>query len=380
MAQLRETFPDRLRGIALLGIVLVNAPFMGISADGLTAASVSGSLNWLSAFLMLAFAEGKFYLLFSFLFGYSSAFILRDNSTPNRRRYLRRLVALFLFGLVHAIFFFIGDILITYSLLGLLLFAISRSSDQALRWWTRGSIAVAVLLLIAFAALLTLSPDGESSMPGLNQALASGTFLEVAGARLAVLPDVVIFLLFVQAPMAFAAFTLGLRASRIRLLAHPEEHQSLWKRLVIWGWVIGLPLQLIAAYLQMSGITSGTRYTVAEATGLALGFISAPILSAGYVGLLGMIFSRKPGFLVLMAPAGRMSLTVYIGESVLLSLLFCGFGLGFFADWGAFGVVLAGIGSWIVLSLFALLWTKRFSQGPLEVVLARMTGKQNYAT
>jgi uncharacterized protein len=92
-----------------------------------------------------------------------------------------------------------------------------------------------------------------------------------------------------------------------------------------------------------------------------------------------MIFSSKPGFLALMAPAGRMSLTVYIGESVLLSLLFCGFGLGFFADWGAFGVMLAGIGSWIVLSVFALLWTKRFSQGPLEVVLARMTGKQKHA-
>ena len=247
MPSTRQEFPDRLRGIALLGIVLVNAPFMGISADGLTAASVSGAANWLSAFLILALAEGKFYLLFSFLFGYSSSFILRDNSVPNRRRYLRRLFALFVFGLIHAIFFFIGDILITYSVLGVLLFAISRSSDRALRWWTRGSIAVAGLFIVAFASLLTFIPEGESSMDGLQQALASGTFLEAAGARLAVLPEVLIFLLFVQAPMAFAAFTLGLRASRIRLLANPMEHRTLWKRLMIWGWLIGLPLQLIAA-------------------------------------------------------------------------------------------------------------------------------------
>lgn len=380
MPSTRQEFPDRLRGIALLGIVLVNAPFMGISADGLTAASVSGAANWLSAFLILALAEGKFYLLFSFLFGYSSSFILRDDSVPNRRRYLRRLFALFVFGLIHAIFFFIGDILITYSVLGVLLFAISRSSDRALRWWTRGSIAVAGLFIVAFASLLTFIPEGESSMDGLQQALASATFLEAAGARLAVLPEVLIFLLFVQAPMAFAAFTLGLRASRIRLLANPMEHRTLWKRLMIWGWLIGLPLQLIAASLQMSGITSGTRYTIPEAAGLALGFISAPILSAGYVGLIGIVLARQPGFLATMAPAGRMSLTVYIGESVLLTLLFCGYGLGFFGDWGAFGVMLAAIGSWVVLSFFALLWAQRFSQGPLEMVLARMTGKHKHVT
>jgi uncharacterized protein len=82
----REVFPDRLRGVALLGIVVVNASFLAISADGFTQASVDGVANRLTALLVNTFAQGKFYLLFSFLFGYSASFILRDNSKPNRRR------------------------------------------------------------------------------------------------------------------------------------------------------------------------------------------------------------------------------------------------------------------------------------------------------
>ena len=88
---MREALPDRLRGIALLGIVVVNASFLGISADGFTQESVDGLANRLTALLVVTFAQGKFYLLFSFLFGYSASFILRDNSKPDRRRYLRRL-------------------------------------------------------------------------------------------------------------------------------------------------------------------------------------------------------------------------------------------------------------------------------------------------
>ncbi|MCF8530480.1 MAG: hypothetical protein K9G69_04210, partial [Candidatus Nanopelagicales bacterium] len=148
----RESLPDRLRGIALLGIVVVNAAFLGISTTGYTQSSVDGAANLVTAFLVVALAEGKFYLLFSFLFGYSASFILRDNSAPNRRRYLRRLFALFIFGLAHAIFFFIGDILITYSILGVLLFAVSRTSDRVLRRWTIGAIALSVILLLALAS------------------------------------------------------------------------------------------------------------------------------------------------------------------------------------------------------------------------------------
>ena len=374
-ASAREVFPDRLRGIALLGIVVVNAAFLGISAEGFDAASVDGAANRLTALLVVTFAEGKFYLLFSFLFGYSASFILRDNTAPHRQRFLRRMGALFLFGLAHAVFFFIGDILITYAILGLLLLAVSRASDRALRRWTIGSIAAAVFFIIVITSLTAAFPEEASGLDGLQSALATGSFVDAAVARLEALPTVLIFLLLVQGPMAFAAFTLGLRASRRRLLADPRENVDLWRRLAVWGWAIGLPLQAVAAGMQVGAIAAGDPFSVFGAAGLALGFATAPILSAGYIGLMGLMLTRRPGFLAVMAPAGRMSLTVYLGESAVLSLLFCGYGLGFFGQWGALAVVASGIASWVALSAFSWWWMQRFTRGPLEWVLALMTGR-----
>jgi uncharacterized protein len=371
----REALPDRLRGIALLGIVVVNAAFLGISADGFTQGSVDGFANRLTALLVATFAQGKFYLLFSFLFGYSTSFILRDHTTANRRRYLRRLFALFLFGLAHAVFLFVGDILITYSILGLLLFAISRSSDRALKRWAIASMALSVFLILVIASLAAAFPDeGSMGLSGLESALASGSFAEASLARLEALPTILFSVFFLQGPMAFAAFVVGLLASRRRLLAYPAQNLDLWRKMSRWGWGIGLPLQVIAAGMQIGAIASGNPFSPVGAAGLALGFASAPILTSGYIGTIALLLHRNPRFLSVMGPAGRMSLTVYIGESAILSLVFSAYGLGYFAKWGAFPVVLTAIASWAVLSLFAWLWMKRFTQGPLENVLAILTG------
>ncbi len=179
--------------------------------------------------------------------------------------------------------------------------------------------------------------------------------------------------------MAFAAFVLGLRASRRRLLADPAANIDLWRKMARWGWGIGLPLQAVAAGMQVGAIASGNPFSPAGAAGLALGFATAPILTAGYIGTIALMLARNPRFLSVMAPAGRMSLTVYIGESALLSLVFSAYGLGYFGQWGAFPVVATAIASWALLSVFAWLWMKRFSQGPLERVLALITGKKQSA-
>lgn len=375
-AETREALPDRLRGIALLGIVIVNAIFLGISSDGFTAESVDGVGNRLAALLVATFAQGKFYLLFSFLFGYSASFILRDNQPSDRRRYVRRMFALFLFGLAHAVFFFVGDILITYAILGLLLLAVSQASDRTLRNWTIASVAVSVVFIVAIAALSAAFPEDDPALGGLDAALATGTFAQASMARLEALPAALFIVLVLQGPMAFAAFVLGLRASRVRLLADPSANVGLWRQCARWGWAIGLPLQAIAAGLQVGALAAGTPYSFAGAVGLALGFSTAPILAVGYVGSIALAIVKRPNALAWLAPAGRMSLTVYIGESALLSLLFAGYGLGYFGQWGALPVVIAGIASWAVLSGFAVLWMARFQRGPLEYLLAVVTGKR----
>ncbi len=374
MQSQREAMPDRLRAVALLGIVVVNAPLLGIvGSAGLSPESLAGPLNTTAAFLMIALAQGKFYLLFSFLFGYSASFILKDNTRANRFRFSRRLLVLAVIGLVHAVFFFIGDILISYAILGFGLLALSRRSDRALKIWIVITGLVSVLVITASISLVALIPEPTSGLMNLDSALATGSFFEAAGARLQSLPSVVIYILVTQGGMAFAAFLLGLLASRQRFLADPQSRATQWRRMMIIGLSIGLPLQLVAAWLQVWSISAGSIYYEAGMAGLILGFSTAPLLATGYVGLLGWIFCRRPAFLQALSPAGRASLTVYIGESVLLSLLFCGYGLGFYGEWGAFPVMLAAVGSWVLLVLFARLWLKRFPRGPLEEVVARLT-------
>lgn len=371
----RDVFPDRLRGLALLGIVVVNAAFLGINIDGYTQESIQGWQNIATMFAVITFAEGKFYLLFSFLFGYSAAYLLKNNSPSNRKRYLRRLSGLLLIGLVHSIFFFSGDILITYSVLGCGLFLLYRSSDRVITRWVISSGIVSVVLTSSLMFLSSLDPESGSATGTLQRALQDGTFWQAAEARLQTLPEFFLLLLAVQGPMAFGAFLLGLLASRRRLLSQPLEPQyKLWKSLAIWGWSVGLPLQVISAGLQVVGTSQGEANSLISLSGIALCLITAPILAAGYLGTIALSIHRWPNFLSIMEPAGRMSLTTYIGESVLLSILFAGYGLGFYGQWGAFYVTLAGVASWAILSVFAHLWMRKQDKGPVEKVLALISG------
>lgn len=373
----RQVLPDRLRGLALLGIVIVNAPFLGISVEGFTQQSISGPLDLATMFAVISLAEGKFYLLFSFLFGYSASFILKDQSRPNRRRYLRRLIGLFLFGMIHAVFFFSGDILITYSLLGLFLFFISRYSDRAVKKWAITAVAISVLITSSIAAVGVVTAEEETGLEFLQQALTSGTFVDAAAARFETLPLFFILLLLLQGPMAFFAFLLGLLAFRNNLLASPEKYSLLWRKLTIWGWSVGLPLQVVAAALQVTALADGVPSSPMAMFGLGLGLISAPLLTAGYISTVVLLVQRKPTFLSFMAPAGQMSLTVYLSESIVLSLVFAAYGLGYFGQWGAFPVVVAGVVTWAILTIASNYWLKKFSQGPFEKVLATISRPRN---
>ena len=108
----REIIPDVLRGFALLGILVVNIQFMALSsADGARGEWAVGLANSSATFIIAAIFAGKFYLIFSFLFGYSSSYIIRDNKS-NRKRWIKRSLVLILIGIFHFTFFWHGDILL----------------------------------------------------------------------------------------------------------------------------------------------------------------------------------------------------------------------------------------------------------------------------
>ena len=374
----RDGFPDALRGFALIGIVLVNAPFFSVNTVlGLGGADVSNGWNSVPVFFITSLALGKFYLLFSFLFGYSAAYILKSDKA-NVRRFLARAVVLIFFGVLHAVFLWHGDILFMYGILAILLLALYYRREKAIRLTVKvvyiiNAALLSLLSLLLFAGEMLDEDLGETATSSsLDSSLAVGSFLDNAGARsdlwLTGLPGS----FALQAPFAFAALLVGVLAARKRFLADGANAVTM-RKLAIWGFAIGLPLQLIAAWFSLVNQQS-VNYSVGVELGwFTVTFVSAPVLSAGYIGVLWLLMQRyKRGF-GLLAAAGRHSLSVYVGQSVILAFFFSAWGLGLFGTLNLTLVTLVAFGAWLLLAGLALLNSRYFSSGPLEWVLKKTT-------
>jgi uncharacterized protein len=371
----RDSFPDVLRGFALFGIVLVNVPLLSIDAvNGASGADLSTTSGAVTAFLVMALAQAKFYLLFSFLFGYSAHYVIKGERA-NRGRFIARAIGLVILGLIHANFFFHGDILFFYGLLGLLLMALYFRKEGTLKFW---AWFIYVLSGVIFSALASLVFVGEryggigfgeiTGTSGLDEALASGGFLEAATARFEVWLSLGSTAFLLQGPLVFVAFLVGVMAARKNLFADGVVSRHQMKRLAIWGITLGLPLQLWAAQIYISN-ELGTDYSYGVLLGsFALNFFSAPLLSAGYVGLLWLVVDKLKSA-KLLANAGRASLTVYLGQSLVLSFIFSAWGLGQFGKLGLMEVTLIAMATWLVLALLMSAWFIRFNIGPMEKLL-----------
>jgi uncharacterized protein len=92
-----------------------------------------------------------------------------------------------------------------------------------------------------------------------------------------------------------------------------------------------------------------------------------------YVGFIRKLVEERPNLVSWLIPAGKMSLTIYISQSVSTSLIFGPWGLGLFQDLQTWQVFLLAFGIWLVLSYFAGLWLRKFNQGPLEKLVSSLT-------
>jgi uncharacterized protein len=368
----RENFADELRGFALLGIVLVNAPFLGISMQGFTQASLLTVADKLAAFAVVAFAQAKFYLLFAFLFGYSLSFVIKENNPQSITQFKRRLAGLGVIGVLHAIFFFLGDILLMYALFGCILLWLQNKSNTTVRRVIMVAISLWLLLLtLALIGAWFFPDDGKplEEIQIFDAALKSSGFVDTALARLKLYPIVLLILFTVNSLSVLAMFGIGLLAGRQKLLAEPDKHHALWRRGGRYGLLIGLPLALVSAYLSVGPGAMLDAPTFRETFGVVIGFVTAPLLTWGYVSWLAQLRHKWPNLLQWCRHAGRMSLTGYLCESIVLSLIFCGYGLAWFGKLGAANITLIALTTWLVIDALAHLWQRKFQYGPFEWML-----------
>lgn len=367
---------DALRGFALLGILVVNStqimnPYMseGIREPG--AAFVDEIAMW----LVTALAAHKFYLLFSFLFGYSFTLQVasadRDgvNFVP---RYLRRSLGLLLLGMGHAVLLYNGDILMAYGLLGLVLLCARRITPGAaarVAGWVYGAFGV---ILTAAGALAAWA--GEES--GTNQAEVAkavaayrgdaGTVLQ---ANLDRLPDAVLGIL-IMAPGVLAAFFLGLAAGKRNLLAHARTNRSQLVRIATIGLVVGVPGAVFFASASQGPL--GERW---QFLGIGVGMLTAPALSAAYACLLLLLLRSSWGDRTarLLAPAGRMALTNYLTQSVIMAFVATAYGLSLYGRMGTAALMVLVAAIYGLQLAISSAWLRRFRLGPAEWLLRAVT-------
>ncbi|MDR6889373.1 MULTISPECIES: DUF418 domain-containing protein [Variovorax] len=379
----RQQMVDALRGFALLGILVVNiasfaSTYYGLGVPDPMAVSLADrSASFVRAFLF----ETKFYLLFSFLFGYSFTLQMRAaerDGKPFAPRMVRRLVGLWVIGVLHAVVLYYGDILTTYAVLGAVLLLLRRRGDVFM--------ACAAMALVLAVSLVWAGVGHMYSQMDMQMATqAAYAEAEAALAAYRATPALVVMQHLrdlsqvwwvtglVQAPAALAMFFAGFVAGRRGLLAHVEGHGKLLRKVVVWGLAIGLPGAL-AYGLPALRLDDAVR----ELMGLAVTLLTAPFLTAAYAAGMLLVFQTGPGRVLAhwLAPAGRMALSNYLLQSLACAWIFLAYGLRWIGTVGplaSFVIALAIFAGNLVLSRW---WMHHFTYGPAEWLLRAFTNLQ----
>jgi uncharacterized protein len=376
----RDLAPDVLRGFALLGILLVNIQFFAVdSSEGARDQWIEGFTNGSAAFIIFALFQGKFYLLFSFLYGYSSHYIVQGERS-NRRRWLKRCMFLMIIGALHFTFLWQGDILFAYGLFGLLLALFFFRQDKTIKRWAVGIFTVQTMLLTLVATAIYFAersdPNLEALPPSaLDEVMRSGTYLESIVPRLELW--VIGFFgsgVFIMGGLAFVAFLLGLRAARASALSS-ESGVINTKRWMFIGYGYGIPLQLVAGTIYLSNENAADTSEAIYLISVLVSLVGAPLLTMAYIATILRLLPRFAAKMSWMRAAGQMSLTTYLIQSIVQMMIFAPWGLGLFQKVDMWAVLLIGIAIWLLQIWAAHWWINRFSHGPAELLISRISKK-----
>lgn len=362
-----------------MGILLVNALMMA-GPYGLGAITDPGAsaLDRTVEGVVQTFAVGKFYLMFSFLFGYSFTLQLasaeRDGTSPVPRL-LRRSLGLLVLGVLHAVLLYTGDILMTYAVLGLILIA-SRNCARALRAARvlYGCLS-AFLLLVGLGTLLMSDAEAAEAdaelAEGVPELIAGyrGDASSVVQANIGQLPDQFLAALLLSG-FVMAAFLVGLHCGKRRLLADTGHHRAQMRRIFVIGAAVGLPGSLFMA-LAVSG-PLGPRWS---SFGSMVGMVTAPALTAAYICgmLLLMRTAHGAGIAAIFAPAGRMALTNYLSQSLIMALVFTGYGPALYDRLSPAVVILGALVLYAGQLALSAWLTARYRYAPVEWLLRVIT-------
>ncbi|AUS09854.1 hypothetical protein C1X05_14180 [Laceyella sacchari] len=364
---------DILRGLAILGTLGTNIWLFAYLGDLNYLLTFTHNEWWSSAdafwrTLMLALVNGKLLGLLAIMFGIGLELKYRQAQRLGRPwpgMYIWISLILLLEGFLHFTLVMEYDILMSYAVTAMLVSFIVKGGEKVMRI-AMIVFAVIHVFFIGFVSLGVLAHQVTADTMATPQAVItlyqSGTWWEQVQYRLSDF-----WLLRLEAlyaiPYNTLLFLIGVKLMRKGAFQDDVNGRNLRKKLMKIGLLVGLPLNLLW-FVPGGYFDFPVRY------------LFAPILSLGYMGLIGWLVDkfRSLSLWGFLENAGKMSLSCYVLQNIVCSILFYGWGIGLGGNLNSLTVIAIWIGVCLFQLLFAHLWLRRFPMGPMETARKALTG------
>jgi uncharacterized protein len=379
---------DILRGVAILGILIVNLSMRGFSLpEGLPAHELWPNLvDRTVETLILFFADQQFITLFAFLFGLGLAQQMMRAEGRGARflpLYLRRLCVLWLIGMAHFLFLWDGDILHAYAQDGFYLILFLRRSLKTLLIWA-GLLFCIPLLFFGFTTHYAITgqvnpyamnwieyedlAEDRQYIEEARRVYSSGTYAEMIEFRAGGLEEL---LPGKDDAYIFVGFLLGLYAGRRRIVHDVSAHLGFIRRVQKWGLLIGVA----GSAVFVIGESNPSATSVMQNVGRMCLVFGAPAMSFFYASTI-ILLTRGEAWRRRLAPlasVGRMALSNYLLQSVICTTIFYSYGLALFSKVRPSLGLLLTIVIWLIQIPLSVLWLRRLQFGPIEWLWRSLT-------
>jgi len=385
----RYVILDILRGIALLGICLANYPEFSLytfQSSEVVGAMPTAHIDHIFRYFHYIFIEGKFYSIFSLLFGIGFSIIIssyKQKMGSGFSLFFRRMAVLFVIGLCHLYFLWAGDILILYAAIGFFLPLFINMSNKKLLIYSGILLLIPILvdaLIVIFewnlSASVITATQYFHDKTGITQDnfpvwLVNGeNFIDILKFNLG--GSFIRMQEFIEGNRVFKVlglFLIGLYIGRNKIYTHLDDYKQQLRKIRNYGFLIGFPISCLMAWHILNS------YPLGQVANSAMYALSVVPLSLAYVAVICLWYvsnKNSPVFNIMAAP-GRMALTNYIGQSVFGIIIFYGIGFKLGATMGLIYVEFIALGVFALQIVLSYLWLRYFQFGPLEWIWRMLT-------
>jgi uncharacterized protein len=380
MQSQRAPVIDAMRGLALFGILAVNIQSATWSVGGPTLGVLDASSRTVDTFAVLFaafFLEYKFYPIFCFCFGYGFATQVRGwkrRAEDASGRWLKRMGFMLVMGVLHGIFVWFGDILARYALTGLVLSRHIDAGPRALLKAARFWFAVTFAITLVYA-LIPAPGDAPTSLPAeLLDAKAvyeNGSYWQITWQRTKDFLLILTTFLFVF-PQVMLLFLLGALTAKMGWIANPARHRAWLIKVLLFALLVGMPINILYT---ADSLMRASDFSAVYGFRAAFVSTAAPIFSFAMIAGFALMSITNAGarIVALLAPAGKLALTNYFAQSILMSTLLYGYGFALGKQFKQAELLALALTIFLVQLVFSHIYLRYFKQGPLEWLWRRWT-------